>query len=61
MAWSSRSPTPGTPEGDPVYDVCTICGCIYDTRAEADHYAWHAARDEFPPEPEPEPTPEEGP
>ena len=44
-----------------MYDVCTICGCIYDTRAEADHYSWHATRDEFPPEPEPEPTPEEGP
>lgn len=32
-----------------MYDVCLICGCIYDTRAPVDHYAWHATRGEFPP------------
>lgn len=47
-------------------ETCTICGAIFDP-AVADHYAWHATRDEYPPEPaapdpEPEPeTPEEAP
>lgn len=48
-----------------MWDICTICGCLYDTRADADHYAWHAARGEHlpddpgtDPEPEPEPDPE---
>lgn len=44
-----------------MWDVCTICGCIYDVRATADHYAWHAERSEFPPAEGPEPTPKEGP
>lgn len=50
-----------------MWDICAICGALYDTRADAGHYAWHATRGEYPPddpapepepEPEPEPTPE---
>lgn len=46
-----------------MWDICAICGALYDTRADADHYAWHATRGEYPPDepapdPEPEPTPE---
>jgi hypothetical protein len=45
-----------------MYDICKICGALYDTLAQADHYAWHASHGEFPPgdEPDPETTPEEG-
>lgn len=32
-----------------MYDICTICGALFDTRAAADHYAWHASHGEFPP------------
>lgn len=39
-----------------MWDICTICGCLYDTRSDADHYAWHAARGEHPPT-EPDPNP----
>lgn len=44
-----------------MYDICSICGCLYDTLAAADHYAWHAKHGEYPPgepAPEPEPGPE---
>lgn len=32
-----------------MWDICTICGCIYDTFAAANHYDWHATHGEFPP------------
>jgi len=42
-----------------MYDICLICGCLYDTLAAANHYDWHATRGEYPPgEPAPEPDPE---
>lgn len=32
-----------------MWDICKICGCIFDMFAAVGHYDWHASHGEFPP------------